>query len=144
MRRSLLVVLAVGCGAAQQPAATERPLGAAMVEVGMRFTRIGQEVLAARWDLAQYDLGELDEVFVRDLAHHSWHGNGKLRQLSSAFAAGPLPAMRDAVRNKDLGAFRKSAADAVKACNDCHVAGNDAFIEVPLVLGAPSPVITQP
>ena len=121
----------------------ERPLGAAMVEVGMRFTRVGQEVLAARWELAAYDLGEIDEVFVRDLAQHSWHGNGKLRALSHEFAQQPLPAMRDAVAHRDLEAFRKSAAEAVKACNACHVAGNDAFIEVPAVLGAPSPTITS-
>ena len=132
----------IGCGAAQTPAgSSERPLGAAMVEVGMRFTRVGQEVLASRWQLAAYDLGEIAEVFERDLAHHSWHGNGKLRELSNQFAKAPLSAMRDAVQNKDVEAFRTAAVDAVKACNACHVTANDAFIEVPAVLGAPSPAI---
>jgi hypothetical protein len=48
------------------PSAPKR-YGDIMAEVGRRFERAGQAVVAGRWEMAGYDIGEIGELFEDDI-----------------------------------------------------------------------------
>lgn len=108
----------------------------------MRFGRAGRAVLSGRWDLAGYDLHELDEIFVDDLASSGWHGKPKLADLARTFQAERITALRAAATSHDRAAYERAAADAAHACNECHKAADQAYIEISPALGAEVPTVT--
>ena len=87
-----------------------RRFGDAMSEVARRFDRAGRAVEAGRWDLADYDLGEIEEVFEQDIPHAERPPDVPVdpTPIAAAFAANAL-----SVRNP-LGS--RSALPKVKAC----------------------------
>ena len=139
MRYALLLLAA--CAAQPRPVAAPRRLGDAMVETAMRFQRAGRAVLAGRWELAAYDIHELEEVFGEDLAASPWQGNPKLPALAHAFHT-DLVALRDAARAHDRTAFETAVAHAAQSCNGCHKSADMAYIEIPTLLGEEVPVIS--
>ena len=140
MRYALLFLAA--CAAQPRPVATPRRLGDAMVETAMRFQRAGRAVLAGRWELAAYDIHELEEVFGEDLAASPWQNNPKLPPLAQQFHAQDLAALKVAVRAHDRVAFETAVAHAAQTCNGCHKTADMAYIEIPTLLGEEVPVIS--
>ena len=112
-----------------------------MAELGSRFERAGNAVIANRWDLANYDIAELGEVVKHDWTPASWKGNQKVEELASEFATRTQPALQMTVRGRDRDAAARVFAEAARGCNACHKAAGVAFIEVPEALGAPTPVL---
>ncbi len=143
MRAVMAVALVAACaGSAPRPAAApRRRLGDAMGEAGQRFNRVGRAVLAGRWELATYDLKELDEIFGEDLAASSWLGKPKLSELAHQFQSRELAAIRTAVHAKDRDASQQAVAQAARACNECHKAADMGYIEISEALGAEVPVV---
>ena len=146
MKLALLLLVASCAGSAPYTAAPTaapgRRLGDAMDEAGMRFGRAGRAVLSGRYELAGYDLHELDEIFSDDLATSTWHGKAKLADLARTFASERIPALRAAVTAHDRAGYERAAADAARACNDCHKAADQAYIEISPALGAEVPTVT--
>lgn len=120
-----------------------RRFGELMDEVGRRFERAGRAARARSWELAAYDLHEIEEVFEDDLptARVPHEITADVRSIGAAFAAGPLEELRDAARAEDEARFAAAFAAAADACNVCHEAAEHAFILVPDVPGAAVPVI---
>lgn len=112
-----------------------------MTEVGLRFKRAGEAVLAGRWELATYDVNELEEVFEDDLFTSKWMGHAAISRLAHGFTATSIPELRDSVRRRDRPGFESAIAHAARACNECHRATQMAFIEVPEALGANVPML---
>jgi len=142
-RFALLVFALAACASAPRPVASPRRLGDAMDEAGRRFQRAGRAVIAGRWDLATYDLHELDEIFEEDLASTSWHGKPELSALAQRFQEQQLAALRVAVHSHDRGTFEHAAAEAARACNECHKKADQAYIEISEGLGAEMPLVTR-
>lgn len=141
MRALATFALLAACATAPRPVAPQRRLGDAMDEAGRRFHRAGRAVLAGRWDLAKYDLHELQEIFDEDLAGSSWHDKPKLPALAHKFQTEQLVALDAAVAHRDRAAFQTAAADTARACNACHKAADQAYIEVSENLGVEVPVV---
>ena len=137
--RLLLVALAA-CVHDARPAPSRR-LGDAMIEVGMRFERVGRAILASRWQLARYDLAELSEVFGEDLPRSGWLGKPEVARLARTFDAEMLAPLRDAVQAKDRTRCEAAFIRAARACNACHAAAHFGFIEIPATLGSTVPAI---
>jgi hypothetical protein len=136
------VVMAIAaCAAAPPPLAPARRLGDAMDEAGRRFQRAGRAVIAGRWELATYDLHELEEIFEQDLASSSWLGNPELARLAYRFQTKDLASLHNAVLARDLHSFEEAAASAAKACNECHKRADQGYIEISASLGAELPTI---
>ncbi len=108
----------------------------------MRFGRAGRAVLAGRWELAGYDLHELDEIFSDDLSTSGWHGKPQLADLAKTFQAQRITALRTAANAHDRAAYEHAVADAARACNECHKAADMAYIEISATLGAEVPTVT--
>ena len=140
----VVVALAIGsCGHSARPVSRSGPrrVGEAMLEVGMRFERAGRAVLNERWELAAYDVDELEEIFEDDLFRSKWMGNTEVARLAREFTARSIPALRGAVRGHDHTSTVSAAADAARSCNACHRAAGLPFIQISESLGASVPVL---
>lgn len=126
---------------AAPPAASQR-YGEVMREVGARFERAGRAAAASRWELAEYDVGELGEAFDDDLPHATPPKEVKidLAPMAKGISA-PAAALKRAAAARDRAAFENAFADCARACNACHAASGHAFIEVPARVGAEVPAI---
>jgi hypothetical protein len=146
-----LLVLLVSCsrpapskgGApdAAPPAAAPR-YGEVMAEVGRRFEAAGRAASANRFELAAFEVGELEELFTGDLGHADLPREGPTAQLpamAQAFVQTFPPELAKAAKAKDARAFADAFRRASESCNGCHQASGHGFIEVPSVPGKAVP-----
>jgi len=122
---------------AEAPAAGPR-YGTLMAEVGRRFERLGRAAIAHRWELAGFELGELDEAFEDLRAARPPHDvlPEALRSFEKSYASAPL---RSALAARDIAAVTSAYATMAAGCNGCHLATAHGFIEVPTQPGAEVP-----
>ena len=137
----LLSALAAGCtrqefaGAAPPPTAS-RPhprFGAVMAEVGLRFERAGRAASSGRFELAAFEVGELEELFSEDVPNAELPKEGtsvNLPGLASIFAKTNIAPLKSAAAAHDLSRFRDAFRDASLACTACHQASGHGFIEI--------------
>jgi hypothetical protein len=112
-----------------------------MIELANRFERAGRAAAADRWDLASYDLAEIDELVERDLDAHTFRPAS--RHLLDTFVAVTLPELRRASSQRDGRAYELANAQAARLCNDCHHASDKGFIEISEGLGDVAPRIAR-
>lgn len=116
--------------------------GALMAEVGTRFERMGRADIAGRFELAEFERGELEEIFEEDLprAEPPRESAGvDLNGVAEAFRETNLPALQQAIVSKDAGAFREAFTLASETCNGCHRTSGHSFVEIPNQPGRPVP-----
>ncbi len=123
------------------PVATGKHFGDLMAEVGRRFERAGRAVAAGRWELADYDLGEIDEVFTLDVPSAIMPDDVHidLRPIAAAFASKVPADLRKPIAAHDRAGFEAAFARAAATCNGCHQAAGRSFIEVPSTIEAAVP-----
>jgi hypothetical protein len=118
-----------------------RRLGEAMVEMANRFERAGRAAVADRWDLASYDLAEIDELVERDMNAHTF--TSASRHVLDTFVSVSLPELHRASSAHDSHAYELANAKAAQICNDCHRASDKGFIEISERIGAVAPRIAR-
>jgi hypothetical protein len=133
------------CSRAEPPppaAVARESLGNVMVAVGRRFETAGRAGAAGRWELADFEASELEELFEDDVPAAAPPKEGPtahLPAMAKAFTGAQPPALKKAAQAKDAKAFAAAFAQAAAACNDCHKASEKAFIVVPAVPGKAVP-----
>jgi len=140
-----LAVLLVAIAACAPPPPPQPPkphrLGDQMIEVGMRFARAANAVVAGRWELADYDVDELRELFEA-FEPAQWKGNAEETRIAREFGRDNLAALLAATKAHDRAAFDRELARAADVCNACHKAGGKDYIEVAGVAGAEMPLVS--
>lgn len=128
-----------------EPAAPEpsRRWGELMREVGSRFERAGRAGRAGSWELAEYDLHEIDEVFEDDVPNARVPHDVAidLRSVAGTLASGPLVELRAAAGAHDAARFATAFGAVSESCNACHRAAGRSFVVVPSTPGDAVPVI---
>ena len=120
-----------------------RHLGEMMAEIGRRLERSGRSVQAGRWELAAYDIEELEEVFEDELALFVSADDAlDIGKVAALFARTHLPTLEQAITARDRTAFERAFATTTEGCNSCHRAANHPYIEVPSGIGEPIPRLT--
>ena len=140
---TLLLAAATACKAPPAPAPRES-LGNVMVQVGRRFEVAGRAAAAGRYELAEFEAGELQELFESDVPTAELPKEGPTVQIpamAKAFLETNAPELRKAAAAKDSAAFSAAFARAAAACNGCHTASQKAFIQVPAIPGRGVPEI---
>jgi hypothetical protein len=147
-RRTTLAVLAilVACSrggttvpdaAGAAPSMTSAPgtsLGNVMVQVARRFEIAGRAANANRFELAEFEAGEIQELFETDVARAELPKEGPtahIPAMAKAFLEANAPELRTSAAAKDPTAFAAAFQRAASACNACHRASAKAFIQVP-------------
>lgn len=109
-----------------------------MIDVGRRFETAGRAVLANRFELAEFEVGEIQEAFENDVPHATLPKEGPTAQIApmaAEFVKTVVPELKRAAAAKDGAAFTKAFGSASVACNACHTASAKAFIQVPSLPG---------
>lgn len=140
-------------GACSRPAGDEQragsaaparaPYGVVMADVARRFELLGRAAVAGRFELAEYQLGELAEQFEDTLPQAAPPREGHpevLPAMASEFLRASVPELKRALGARDRAAIAPAFERVATACNGCHRASGHGFIEVPLVAGRAVPV----
>ena len=145
-----LSALALGCSRGSAPAPTEAPpataakesFGNVMAQVARRFELAGRAANANRFELAEFEAGEIEELFETDVPGAEMPKEGPTAQipaLAKAFLATNAPELKRAAAAKDRAAFSAAFQNAAAACNACHQASAKAVLVVPSEIGKPVP-----
>jgi len=116
--------------------------GTAMADVARRFEMLGRAASGGRFELAEYQLGEIEEQFTETLPHAAPPREGHpevLPAMAGAFAQTSVTDLRRALIARDRAQFSAAFERAATACNGCHQASGHGFIEVPTIPGRTIP-----
>lgn len=116
--------------------------GTAMADVARRFELLGRAAAGGRFELAEYQLGELEEQFNETLPRAALPREGHpevLPAMASTFAQTTLADLRRTLTARDRAQFNAAFERAATACNGCHQASGHGFIEVPTTPGRTIP-----
>lgn len=140
---------AMAAPAEHSPAAREAAprYGALMAEVGRRFELAGRASAAGRFELASFEIEEMEELFEEDLPRAEPPKEGSstsLPGMADAFLKTHPPELKKAAAAGDQAAFAGAFQRAAETCNACHKASGHGFIEIPSVPGKAVPDIEPP
>jgi mono/diheme cytochrome c family protein len=113
-----------------------------MVQVARRFEIAGRAATANRFELAEFEVGELEELFEDDVPNSELPKEGPTAHIpavAQGFLKANLPEMKKAAATKDPVAFQDAFQRAASICNACHQASAKGFIQIPAVPGKPVP-----
>lgn len=104
-------------------------LGDIMTLQQMRHAKLALAGAAGNWELADYELDELDEGFDDIVTYHPTHKDIKqpLTELVPTFTKVPVENMREAVKAKDMDKFTAAFDSLTAGCNSCHQATDFGF-----------------
>ena len=106
-------------------------LGEIMGATQMRHSKIWFAGSAGNWDLARYELTELQEGFDDAAIYHPQFKHGaQIASLAEQINAKPLSEVEAAINAEDSAAFTQAYDDLTHACNVCHVAAGQGFIVI--------------
>jgi hypothetical protein len=143
-RRAAVVVMLVVWGAACRQSSTPAPvaaplagsyapgLGEIMTLQQMRHTKLWFAGEAGNWDLAAYEVKELQEGFDDVIKFHPTHEESPVapKDAIPRMVIVPLMDLAAAVAAKDRARFEQNFDELTGKCNDCHDATNVAFNRV--------------
>jgi hypothetical protein len=115
-----------------------------MADVARRFEIAGRAEAAGRFELAEFEAGEIEELFETDVPSAELPKEGPtahIPAMAKAFLATNAPELRKAAASKDRKAFDAAFQRTAAACNGCHAASAKGFIEVPTTPGSSVPVV---
>jgi hypothetical protein len=134
--------LAVACSRPEPAPAPKESLGNVMAEVARRFELAGKAANANRFELAEFEAGEIEELFESDVPNAELPKEGPTAHIpatAKAFLETNAPDLKKAAATHDGAAFAAAFQRTSAACNGCHKASEKAFIEVPSVPGMSVP-----
>jgi len=119
-----IAAVALACAAPRGPG-----LGEIMTLNQMRHAKLWFAGEAGNWELASYELDELQEGFDDVVTFHPTHKDAPLplSSLVPKMTAEPLKVLKQAVAAHDAKAFALAYDDLTRACNSCHQATNFGF-----------------
>jgi hypothetical protein len=138
----LLVAPLLPSSCSREASARHVGLGTVMVEVGRRFELAGRAAHANRFELAEFEAGELEELFEGDVLAAELPKEGPVAHIpamAKTFLETSARELKSAAAAKDRAVFAAAFQRAAAACNGCHEASAKAFIHVPSDLGKPVP-----
>jgi hypothetical protein len=138
-----VAVLLASAGCQSQP--TVEPyvpgLGEIMSLQQMRHTKLWLAEQAGNWDLAAYEVKELQEGFDDVLLYHPTHEESPVdpKDAIPKMVTEPLAKLSDAIGRHDATAFEEQYDAVTDACNRCHEATDFGFNKVQRPTGNPYP-----
>lgn len=123
-------------------------LGEIMTLQQMRHTKLWLAGEAGNWDLAAYEIKELQEGFDDVVKFHPTHEDSPVapKDAIPRMVTVPLSDLAGVVEKKDAAMFGQTYDALTKACNDCHQATNFGFnvVQRPAMNPYPNQVFAPP
>ena len=127
---SLAALLLIGACAGDGADSAYAPgLGEIMTLQQMRHAKLWWAGSAGNWDLAGYELDELEEGFADVVRYHPTHKDSPvpLSEEVPELTGAPLKALRAAIAGSDSPGFERAFDGLTAACNACHQATKFGF-----------------
>jgi len=106
-------------------------MGEIMGATQMRHAKLWFAGKAANWELAAYELDEIEEGLDDAAKYHPvFKKDAPISTLLQKFTVQPLRDIRAAIEAKDRAKFKKSFNSLTAACNACHQAASQGFIVI--------------
>jgi hypothetical protein len=107
----------------------------------MRHTKLWLAAEAGNWNLAAYEVKELQEGFDDVVKFHPTHEESPVspKDAIPRMVTVPLTELAGAVTMKDRRQFEEKYDELTGKCNDCHEATNVGFNRVQRPTGNPYP-----
>ena len=107
-------------------------LGEIMSQIAMRHTKLWFAGTAQNWELAAYEIKELQEGFEDAGEFHPTleHITQRLPVLFAGNIQKPLEHLEQAVKERNLAQFTQSYQTLTKGCNTCHRASEFKFNKI--------------
>lgn len=117
---------------------TERPsenympgMGEIMAATQMRHSKLWFAGKAGNWELASYELDEIEEGLADAVKYHPvFKKDAPVSAMLDKFTTQPLQNIRRAIEAKDSAKFKRSFDSLTSACNACHQAASQGFIVI--------------
>jgi len=116
-------------------------LGEYMTTNQLHLAKLWFAARAQNWDLARYEVDELDETMQAAEGLHAVKHGVDISGVLESVRQSQMAVLRQSIGNKDASRFAEKYADQMEACNACHRASGYAFIRI-AIPGAP-PVSNQ-
>jgi hypothetical protein len=132
----LVAALVLGTALSAQAADDKPPAGAApglgeiMTLTQMRHLKLWFAGREKNWELAAYELDELQEGFDDAIKYFPTKDDIPIAQMVKDITPGPMGEVKSAVETKDAGKFAKAFDKLTAACNSCHQGAKHAFIVI--------------
>ncbi len=125
-------ILATGCKQEPRDAGMEAytpGLGEIMTLQQIRHAKLWFAGENGNWELASYELDELEEGFQDAVKYHPSHKDvpESLTTLVPRFVNAPLAELRSALNAKDAAGFAAGYDALTVSCNNCHQAAQFSF-----------------
>jgi hypothetical protein len=109
-----------------------------MAQVARRFEIAGRAAEASRFELAEFEVAEIEELFERDVTAAELPKEGPtahIPAMAEGFRDQATPELKRAAAARDRAAFGRAFENAARLCNACHQASAKGFIQVSAVPG---------
>lgn len=117
--------------AAQANAGYVPGMGEIMGATQMRHAKLWFAGKAGNWELASYELDEIEEGLADAVKYHPvFKKDAPVSAMLDKFTSPPLAELRRAVAAKDAAKFRSAFDRLTRACNACHEAAGQGFIVI--------------
>jgi hypothetical protein len=116
-------------------------LGELMSLQQMRHTKLWLAGEAGNWQLAAYEVDELEEGFDDIVKFHPTHKDSPLapKDAIPRMIPDPIASLRQAIEKRDGAAFTAAYDTLTAQCNNCHQATNFGFNRVQRPTANPYP-----
>jgi hypothetical protein len=145
-----LLFMASGCSEKKTPEAqvearlkaleTGAPgMGTVTSGVQLHFAKLYFAGKAQNWELAKFELHEVEENLDRAVALRPEEHGTNLIGLNDGFKQTQLAALKGAAQRKDWNTFQTAYTEAIGVCNGCHEETARPFIIITVPAAPPVP-----
>ncbi|SRR5713226_145943 len=105
-------------------------LGEYMTTMQLHMAKLWFAAAAQNWDLAQYEVGELDETAEGAQALHTVKNGVDISKVLGSVRETQIAGMIDSIKRKNQTDFQKAYDETLSACNGCHESAGYKFINI--------------
>ena len=128
---TFLLALPTLSGAEKSSKETYAPgLGEFMTMTQMRHAKLWFAGKAENWDLARFELEEIEEGLEDAAKLHPTHDGMAVAEMIKANTEAPLKEIAKSVDAKDTASFTSAFDKLTAGCNACHVGTQHAYIRI--------------
>jgi len=142
MKRHIIAVALVLAAVLPARAADDKPsvgpgLGEIMTLTQMRHLKLWFAGAQKNWDLAAYELDELQEGFDDAIKYFPTHDGLPVGQMVKDNTPGPTGDLKAAIEAKSPTKFAAAFDKLTAACNSCHQGTSHGFIVIRRPISSP-------
>ncbi|HEU4345159.1 MAG TPA: hypothetical protein VFU31_26720 [Candidatus Binatia bacterium] len=105
-------------------------LGAYMTTIQLHAAKLWFAAKAGNWDLAAYELHELEETMEAVKKLNVEKNGVKISNVMDAVLQTQIAQLEKSIKQKTQPEFQKSYDETLSACNGCHIDSGHKFIQI--------------